>query len=115
MSSPPKALEMTCNLCKISETCPKKGSSPINVKGTLIKCRILNGYCKTEINDSKLSVASKELKIKNGPCLSIAEVPMVIESGHIVYETTKIFHKPILHPRETTTYVAGMLYPKSHN
>ena len=114
MSSSIKPLEMTCESCKISATCYKKGSSPLNVQGRLIKCRILNGYSKIEVDDSKLSDTSKELKMKNGPCLSIAEVPTLVESGHMVFEVVKIFHHPILHPREKTTFIADMMYPKSH-
>jgi hypothetical protein len=79
-------------------------------------CQVVGGYGRIPIDPSILSEKSKELSDKNGPCLTIAEVPTHdIDSGKVRFEVTKIFHKPVLNSRERTDYQADMLYPKNHS
>ncbi|HEY8095261.1 MAG TPA: hypothetical protein VIE65_04100 [Methylobacter sp.] len=111
------ALEITCKKCKISSTCPARGSSPLSLdKGKRMAfCRILDGYANQPIDDDALSEESKKRKDRDGPCLSLAEVPRLDEaSGKIYTEIIKVFHHPIIHPRQTTSEIMDMMIPKNH-
>lgn len=109
-------LDMVCSKCKIAECCPKKGSSPLVIPGKKPEmCQLVNGYGRDPISDDKLSEESKQLVDKQGRCLSIAEIPVLDEhTGKIYREIVKIFHQPILHPREKTNWQLDMIYPRSH-
>lgn len=62
-----------------------------------------------------LSEDSRRRSAKDGPCLTIADVPTRDEaSGKIYFETTKVFHQPIRHPRETTDVRADIMLVRSH-
>ncbi len=111
------ALEMTCKKCKISGTCPARGSSPLALEGgrKMAFCRILDGYSQHPMDDGGLSEESKKVRDRDGPCLSFAEVPRFdAPSGKVYEELVKVFHHPILHPRQTTTEIMDMMVPKSH-
>lgn len=67
-------------------------------------CRVVGGYSRDPVDASALSPESAERAAKDGPCLSLAEVPRLDkDSGHTYYETVKVFHQPMRHPRETPT------------
>jgi len=61
-----------------------------------------------------LSADSQRLAERDGPCLTLVEIPVIDElTGEVGYVLTKVFSKPILHERETVGFHMGMLYPKS--
>lgn len=98
-------LEVRCSSCKVSGTCPRRGSSPLTLSGgkKQVLCRIVGGYSRTPLDESAMSEESRERSAADGPCLTLAEVPVRDEaSGLVSFEVTKIFHHPILHPREKT-------------
>lgn len=109
-------LHLECNRCKVSSHCPRNGSSPHIFNKKKILCIIVGGYGRKPVDLEILSEESKALVEKNGPCLTIATVPTTDpDSGMLYMELTKIFHQPILHERETTSFQQNALYPKSHN
>jgi len=110
-------LEVHCKRCKVADRCPSKGASPLATENnrTLVLCRIVGGYGQVPVRDAILSEESRILRDKNGPCLTIAEIPKRDEaSGHVYFDVTKIFHQPILHPRQATTEIMDRVYPRSH-
>lgn len=112
----PNALNMTCDRCRVADTCPQKGSSPLTLpdKRKLL-CRILGGYGREPVDSAKLSEESKKVAAQNGHCITIAEVPAFdVPSGKIYYNTVKIFSQPILHPREKLAPRIEQMYPKSY-
>lgn len=79
-------------------------------------CRIIGGYGREPVDPIVLSAESLERSRRDGPCLTIAEVPKRDEgSGYVVLDIVKVFHHPIKHERESTDFRADMMYPKSHN
>jgi hypothetical protein len=110
-------LQAECAKCKVADTCPRKGSSPLIMSGGTKKlfCNIIGGYSKTPVDKSILSPESLERYEKDGPCLTIAEVPTRNNDGNIITEVVKIFSNPILHEREKTNMNQNMIYPKSHS
>lgn len=113
----PNALSLHCSTCKISSTCPRRGSSPLRAKDgrTHLLCRVLGGYGRTPADPSTLSADSAARAAKDGPCMSIAEVPTVDEdSGLTHFETVKVFHQAILHPREKSSHRADGMLTRSH-
>ncbi len=112
------SLPMHCSRCKVSQTCPRRGSSPLLLgKGKRpLLCSIVGGYAHRPVDKSSLSKASLGRSEKDGPCLTLADVPTVDpDSGHVYFETTKIFHDPILHPRQTTKTRMDVGLTASHN
>lgn len=106
-------LEMECAKCCVSPTCPRRGSSPLSAAGTTFKCRLVGGYGRVPVDPSKLSAASKEVAERDGPCLTIAEVP--VEDGEaVLFEIVKIFAPPVLSARESTIVQLDAQYPRSH-
>lgn len=106
---------MDCNRCKIASSCPKNGTSPTIFNNKKLFCNLVGGYGRIPIEESKLSEQSKELVKIYGPCLTIAEIPIMDqELGIIRTEIIKIFHQAVKHERETVSFQAGMLYPESH-
>lgn len=114
----PNALMLHCSKCKVSGTCPRAGSSPLQPPaGTREKplfCRIVGGYAQEPVDRLILSEALAARSDKDGPCLTLAEVPTREPSGHVHFELVKVFHHPIVHPRSTTTHVLDSMFPRSH-
>jgi hypothetical protein len=111
---PSQVLEIICSKCQVSEYCPKSGSSPLIVNNKLAKCRLIGGYGRDPVDQSILSDESKKLSEKNGPCLTIAEIPEFDDCSNIInFKLTKIFSPPIIHARENVPWQYDMLYPKS--
>lgn len=112
----PNALSLHCSKCKISETCPRRGSSPLQREGRSVPlfCRIVGGYAINPVDPERLSEEGRARAAKDGPCLSIAEVPTIEPSGHIHFETVKVFHQAIVHPRSKTAHVLDSMFPRSH-
>jgi hypothetical protein len=110
-----QSLPMECTKCKVAETCPKKGSSPLILNsGKRLLCQVY-GYGRTPIEKAKLGPESLARSERDGPCLTIAELPVLdSDSGMVITEVLKIFNHPILHEREKTTFHQDMVYPKSH-
>jgi hypothetical protein len=64
---------------------------------------------------SILSEESKERADRDGPCLTLAELPVLdLATGEVKYEVLKIFSPPVLHEREKTNDMQNLLYPKNH-
>lgn len=106
-------LELDCQKCRISSKCPKFGSSPLVIDGKQILCRLVGGYGRVPIDETILSEESLEKFKKDGPCLTIAEIPS-FENGIVAFTVEKIFSDPVLNERETTNEQLDRLYPKSH-
>jgi len=107
-------LDMECRRCRVSSTCPKVGQSPLKVGSKVFMCRIIGGYGRTPADPSILSEESAARAAKDGPCLTLAEVPTVDEDGTLVFVVERIFSQPILHDREKTDLRMDIMYPKSH-
>lgn len=108
-------LPMECSKCRVAHSCPKKGSSPLTLPGNKkALCSLVGGYGRTPVRQEILGEESREASAKNGPCLTIAEVPRLDEdSGLLIYELEKIFSQPVLHERETVSDHISMMVPKS--
>ena len=108
-------LQMTCSRCRVAASCPKKGSSPLTLKGNKkALCSLIGGYGRTPVSPEVLSQESREASLRDGPCLTLAEVPRLDEESELlVYELVKIFSPPILHERETISDHINMMVPKS--
>lgn len=107
-------LNMTCERCKVASHCDLKGTSPLILnRKEIYHCRIVGNYGRDPIDQTVLSEESKQKVAEHGPCLTIAEIPVLDDSGVIVYQTKKIFSEPILHDREKkgVGFVESMLYP----
>ena len=99
----PNSLTVYCTKCKIASTCPRRGSSPLVQGRKTLQCRVVGGYASEPVDPEALSEESARIAAKDGPCLTLAEVPTLDEdSGHVFFQTVKIFHKPVVHPRQTT-------------
>jgi len=109
-------LQLECTKCRVAVNCPERGASPLTLRsGKKVLCSVIGGYGRVPVDKIKLSVESAERAEKDGPCITIAEVPVIDpDSGSLYRKVTKIFHQPILHERETTTFHQDMVYPKSH-
>lgn len=97
-------LDVVCKSCKISAYCPEKGVAPLRYNQHLIPCQLAGGYGKTEVEASKISAKSLPLYQQNGKCVSFALIPFIDELGNLQTRLTKVFHPPIVHPREKTSY-----------
>ena len=107
------ALEMTCERCPVAPTCPRNGASPLFSGGKRFHCRIVGGFSRAPVDPSALSEESKARAAKDGPCLTIAEVPTA-DDGLVSWEVTKVFSPPVLSDRDRPTAVlGGQLNPKS--
>lgn len=106
-------LDMTCDRCPVSRTCPESGSSPLMEGARRYCCRIVGGFGRTPVDPSVLSKESAILSAKDGPCLTIAEIPFR-EDGVVEYKVVKVFSPPVLSDRERPgAMLGGMLDPKS--
>jgi len=82
----------------------------------MVTCRVVGGYGRTPVDPSSLSEESKARAEKDGPCLTIADVPTVDpHTGKLYLETVKVFHHPITHPREKTPYKMDSYAQQSHS
>lgn len=99
-------MEMECAKCFVSNTCSRRGSSPLAFEGRVFKCRIIGGFGRKPIDKSILSAESVKSCEKDGPCLTVAEVPTV-EDGFVTFAVTKIFSPPCLSQRETNVAVTS--------
>ncbi len=78
-------------------------------------CSIVGGYGRESLDDSVLSEESRIRAARDGRCLTLAEVPSVdVSSGLTYMEVVKIFHPPVLHPREKPGKSTDHLILKSH-
>lgn len=111
------SLPVKCDVCKVAQTCPKKGSSPLVLRSKKqIFCQLVGGYGRVPVDQSILSEESRARSVSDGPCVTIAEVPQFDEgSGTVHIEVVKVFHAAVLHEREKTSFNQDMIYPKSHN
>jgi hypothetical protein len=94
-------MELTCDKCALSPTCPKKGASPlITNNGKTIKCQLIGNYGAQPVEVGILSAESKARMEKDGPCTSYVEVPNYNQDAQkLVFETVIVFHPPIMHER----------------
>ncbi len=114
----PNSLQLLCKTCKVSATCPRRGSSPLYTDGNrkMLTCVLVGGYSRDPVDQSILSKESKAASEKDGPCLSIAEVPTFDrDSGKFYFEVVKVFHRPILHPREKVSQKMDAMAELSHS
>ena len=96
-------LDIECSKCAVSNYCTKKGSSPAYLSnGRKVLCRLVGGYGREPVDKTILSEESKKLANENGPCLTIAEVPVIV-GNDVFFELEKIFAPAVTHNRETTT------------
>lgn len=109
---------MTCDRCPISNFCPKNGQSPSFLKnGARVYCKIVGGFGRKSVDEQILSEDSKE-KIKlSGSSLTIAYIPVLKTEDGMNFETElfKIFHPPVLSPREKIPNIIDDIYPRSHS
>jgi hypothetical protein len=110
------ALQMECSRCRVAVTCPRKGASPLVLQsGKKVFCQIVGGYGRAPVDRDALSKESLEAADRDGPCLTLAEVPTFDpDADVVVMEVTKIFSHPVLHERETIGFNQELIYPKSH-
>ena len=111
---PVNSLQMQCSKCRVADTCPRKGSSPLKVPNSRLPvfCQLVGGYGRTPVDRTLLSKESLEIAEKNGPCVTIAEVPRYDEdSGHVVHDVVTIFSPPVLHPREKVAWDFRSVFP----
>lgn len=92
-------LSVRCTECKVASSCPQRGTSPVSIGKKVFLCRLMGGYGREKVDPSILSEESKARSDRDGPCLTIAEVPEV-EEQTVTYRVVKIFHQPIVHDRE---------------
>lgn len=81
--------------------------------GTKMVCRIVGGYGRQPVDPAILSPESLERSKSDGPCLTIAEVPSVVD-GTFVIDVVKIFAPAVTHEREKVAFNAEMIYPRTH-
>lgn len=107
-------LEVECNRCLVASYCSKRGSSPSFTKnGKVHLCVLIGGYGRKPVDPQILSEKSKIAYENNGPCLTIAEVPSIINDD-VFRVVEKIFSPPITHPREKPNDVfLDLIYPMS--
>lgn len=93
---------LLCKTCKLAETCPDKGSSPLITKGNKqVYCELLGNYGIDPVEESILSPDSLVRMKKDGPCTSYVQIPKFDKDSGTVYTEPKvIFHQPILHERQ---------------
>jgi len=62
---------------------------------------------------SILNAESAERSRVDGPCLTIVEVPSVLD-GIFVTDIVKVFGPPVTHEREKVSHNVELYYPKTH-
>jgi len=108
-------LIVTCNKCKVAKTCPRRGSSPTTIPNTKkqLFCQIIGGYGRDPVDKSRLSANSLLLSERDGPCLTVAQVPTWNEDiNAYMMDLVKIFSPPNKHPRETVPWNINLIFPK---
>src|SRR5512135_795906 len=110
------SLQMTCDKCKVASTCPKKGASPMQPRKGVSRpvfCYIIGNYGRDPVETRLLSPESLVRMQKDGPCLTLAQVPVWDdESNTLQTEIVTIFSPPIRHPRETVPWNINLIHPK---
>lgn len=82
--------------------------------GRRIFCQLIGGYGRIPVEKSILSPESAQKAESDGPCLTIAEVPVVDEATGLFHsELVKVFHPAVLHERENISFSQRLLYPKA--
>jgi hypothetical protein len=99
-------LEMVCDKCAVSTTCPKKGSSPISISTSVLKCKIIGGFGTTPMDRSSMSEESIKTSDRDGPCLTVAEVPRTNGSS-VEWDVVKIFAPPYVPDRDKKVIVTS--------
>jgi len=79
-----------------------------------VRCQLLNGYGRLPVDPSVLSPESRKASERDGPCLTLAYVPVLDENDRPVHVLTKVFSPPVLHGRESVPWNIEGMYPKSH-
>jgi hypothetical protein len=108
-------LKMTCDKCKVASTCPRNGQSPFqpHILKKPVYCQILGGYGRNPVNPRILSASSLARMQKDGPCLTLAEIPYLdAVTNTLRTEVVSVFSQPVRHPRETVPFNINLLYPK---
>lgn len=93
-------IEMECSRCLVAKTCPRRGSSPVSVEKAVVKCKIVGGFGRAPVDRTILSEESMAASDRDGPCLTVAEVPDVDEQGYVTFTVVKVFSPPCLSDRE---------------
>jgi len=107
---------MECNRCVVAQNCPRRGSSPLVIDGKTLKCRIVGGFGREPVDRTILSEESRLVSDRDGPCLTIAEIPTVDDQKIVMLEVTKIFSSPNLTERETHVQMTSSdLETRSYN
>ena len=75
-----------------------------------MSCKLVGGYGREPMDPAKLSEASRTRASKDGPCLTIAHVPTVVD-GTAEYQLVTVFSPPVLHSRETVPWQTAMIAP----
>lgn len=111
-----QVLKMNCDRCAVSPYCPEKGRSPLFLSRGFVQCHIIGGYGREPVDSSILSEETRKEALRNGGCLTIAEVPFYDDvAEHVERRIVKVFSPPVKHPRERTSVPKGSdLYPSSH-
>jgi hypothetical protein len=101
-------IEMECSKCAVANTCPRRGASPLaSDNKSVFKCRIIGGFGREPVDPLILSAESRAIFNRNGPCLTIAEVPILDDQKTVTYEVTKIFSPPNLSAREENPIITS--------
>lgn len=96
----PNSLPMECSRCKVASTCPRAGSSPLVYGTRKSVCHLVGGYGRVPIDPSVLSPESAGRSKEDGPCLTVAHVPVILD-GVVTVDVVTVFNHPVLHERET--------------
>lgn len=108
-------LKMECDRCAVANNCEARGASPLIFPGGMAFCHIIGGYGRNPVDKSILSEESKKKSLRDGECLTIAEVPRLEETGRVEKRVVFIFSSPVRHAREKTSIPKGNdIYPSSH-
>ena len=68
-------IKVDCQRCMVNNSCPFSGQSPQISGKRLFYCMLIGGYGKAPLDPSILSKESRDLVEKNGPYLTLAEIP----------------------------------------
>ena len=79
-------------------------------------CVIVGGYGRSPVEEHILGPESKARWLKDGPCLTVAHVPIWDEHAQrTIFDVVKIFSQPVKHPRETVPFNINLIYPTNPN
>jgi hypothetical protein len=106
-------MNVTCNKCRVSKWCPKKGFSPTKYEGETFMCKLIGNYGRNPIDRNHISDESLVSYEKNGPCLTLMN-SWEFHDGTMFPIILKVWSPPILSPRETKPFDVNQLTPRSH-